>query len=196
MKNQPIDFSVNLLQALLWRHNSAPNLQALLEAKQAWYDANFTGFWNDWVRDVFDLRTANDFGCAVWAIILGIPISIVQDPAPDKVTFGFSPYRANFHGSNFGIGAQALLPLTLEQKRLVLRLRYFQLFARCTVPQTNRFLKYLFKDYGPAYVIDNHDMSVTFVFGFVIPSALRLIFSFYDLLPHSAATSVTIVSEV
>ncbi len=37
---QNFDYSVNLLQALLWQYNEAKNLQGILEAKQTWYDIN------------------------------------------------------------------------------------------------------------------------------------------------------------
>lgn len=198
MKNQTFDYSVNVLQALLWRFNTAPNLQSLVVAKQAWYDANQTQFWTDWFTNVFNIPTANDFGCAVWAIILGIPLAVVQQPDPEKPTFGFGLFVTtgfyNFNNSNFGVTQQTIIPLTLEQKRLVLRLRYFQLISRGTVTQTNRFLKQLFADFGGAYVVDGLDMTCTYVFQFVLPSALQFVFSNYDLLPRPAGVSVTIVS--
>jgi hypothetical protein len=39
---------------------------------------------------------------------------------------------------------------------------------------------------GAAYAVDNLDMSVEFVFGFQIPSALRFVLQQYDLLPRPA----------
>lgn len=198
MKNQEFDFAVNSLEGLLWRFNRASNLQAVLQTEQDFYTANFTDFWTAWVTDVFTIATATDFGCAVWAIILGVPIAVVQDPAPAKPTFGFGPFvmtgRYNFNNSNFGIQGQVVIPLTLEQKRLVLRLRYFQLISRGTVLQTNRFLTQLFGESGGAYVVDNNDMTITYVFQFVLPSALQFVFTFYDLLPRPAGVSVSIVS--
>jgi hypothetical protein len=70
---QSFDFSVNLLQALIWRYNKVERLLALLQSKQDWFDTNQEGFWSDWFNNVFNLDTANEFGCNVWAIILGIP---------------------------------------------------------------------------------------------------------------------------
>ena len=67
---QEFDFSVDLLRALLWQYEDATGLQALLRQKSEWYTVNQTAFWSNWERDVFDLTTANDFGCAVWGIIL------------------------------------------------------------------------------------------------------------------------------
>ena len=71
---QEFDFSVDLLQAILWQYNNATSLQSLLNSEQAWVIENQTEFWENWLRDVFDLRTANEFGLSVWSIILGIPL--------------------------------------------------------------------------------------------------------------------------
>lgn len=92
---EEFDFSVNLLKALLWRHNDAANLQSLLESKNSWYEANQTDFWNDWVTNVFNLETANEFGLSVWAQILGIPLSLIVPPnAGPQFGFGVMTYNA------------------------------------------------------------------------------------------------------
>lgn len=193
MKNQRFDLSVKLLQAILWQYNDAANLISLLGQKQAWYDARQTGFWTDWIRDVFDLRTANEFGFVVWSIILGVPLSVVLEPDYlSKPVFGFGPsYRVNFNRGNFAVRNQTTINLTVEQRRLVLQLRYFQLISRGTVPQTNAFLKRIFADYGPVYVLDPLNMGeIVYVFGFALPSALQFVLTYYDLLPRPAACGV------
>lgn len=148
MKIQALDLSVDLLRVLLWQYNDADKLQSLVRSKQAWYDAAHTGFWTDWITDVFDLRTANDFGLAVWAIILGV--SFVVPPsadAADKPIWGFDQYREGFNQGNFAtIGGGS--GLTTDQKRLVLRLRYFQLVTRGAVPEVNAFMKEVFGNLG------------------------------------------------
>lgn len=199
MKNQQLSLSVKLLEAILWQYNDAPNLISLLTQKQAWYDANQTYFWTNWIQDVFDLRTANDFGCVVWSIILGIPLAVVLEPDYlDKDVFGFGAgvggYRVNFNRGNFARRRQTTINLTIEQKRLVLQLRYFQLISRGTVPQTNAFLTRLFADYGTAYVLDPLDMGdIVYVFGFALPSALQFVLTSYDLLPRPAGCGVRYV---
>lgn len=85
---EDFDFSVDVLSALIWRNNEAAHLQALLQAKQDWYAENFEQFWTDWVTDVFDLRTANEFGLSVWALILGVPLSLIIAPNTGP-QFGF-----------------------------------------------------------------------------------------------------------
>jgi Protein of unknown function (DUF2612) len=191
MKNQLFDFSVNVLQALLWQYNEADALTAILQAKQSWYDANHTQFWEDWIVNVFDVRTANDFGCAVWAIILGIPLSVVQSGSSD--TWGFGTFHKNFTRGNFLPAAQTTIPLTLDQKRIVLQLRYYQLITRGCIPSINRFMKRLFADLGPVYVVNSGPMAMTYHFGFVIPSSLQFIFRFYSLLPAPTGVAVDFV---
>jgi hypothetical protein len=190
-RQQALDFSTELLTAILWQHDNATSLISLLEQKQAWYDENQTSFWSDWLRDVFDLRTANEFGCQVWSIILGIQLSVNEGANTDKPTWAFGAFRQNFERGNFSNTTDVTIPLTIEQKRLVLRLRYFQLVSRGTVPETNRFLKYIFEDVGSVYVIDQLDMSfVYYVFTFVPSSQLLFILQKYDILPRPAGVGV------
>jgi hypothetical protein len=193
---QTFDYTVPIESALLWRYNNAPVLQSLIAAKQSWYDTNQTTFWDDWYTDVFNLATANQFGCVVWSIILGIPLNVILAPTPDKRVFGFKPYGANFFRSNFGTLQQTVQSLTLAQQRLVLQLRYLQLISRGTVPSINANLAYLFGEaYGTAWVIDNHNMTMTYVFNFELPSALLFVFNNYDILPRPAGVSLSIISE-
>lgn len=186
---EAFDFSIDLLRVLLWQYNDAARLQSLLEQKQAWYDDQHADFWGNWVRDVFDLRTANDFGLSVWAIILNIPLAIASPPDdPAKPLWAFGSLRENFGRGN--LGSPAVAGLTTEQKRLVLRLRYFQLVTRGTVPEVNAFVGRVFANLGPVYVLDNLDMTATYVFGFPIPADLEQVLSEYDLLPRPAGVGV------
>lgn len=189
---QALDFSVDLMRALLWQYNDAARLEALVRQKQTWYDANQSAFWSDWVADVFDLRTANDFGLSVWAIILDIPLVVASAVDPvDKPIWGFGQYRENFTNGNFA--AISSSALSTEQKRLVLRLRYFQLVNDGAVTEINAFFAYLFAPLGPAYVKDGYDMRARYVFEFPMPSALEVVLTEFDLLPRPAGVKVDYV---
>ncbi len=192
MNVQTFDFSVNLLKALLWQHNDATRLETLVRNKQAWYDENQQGFWENWFTDVFDLRTANDFGLSVWAIILDVPLSVSsQNDASDKPIWGFGTYRQNFNNGNFASTSGA--ELTTEQKRLILRLRYFQLVNTGSVTEINEFFAYLFEPLGVAWVNDGFAMNARYVFEFPLGSALELILTEYDLLPRPAGVRIDYV---
>lgn len=199
-KIQDFDFSVNVLAALLWQHNNAKNLEALMTLKEAWYTRNQSNFWESWIHDVFDLRTANLFGCRVWAEILGTKLQIELDPSlRTKPMFGFgaeggvTPTNTylNFEHGNFGALSSTSIGLTLEQQRTLLRLRYFTLISRCTVPEINRILADVFADEGSAYVLDSNDMSyIVYVFAFNPSSQLAFLLQNFDLLPRPATVGV------
>lgn len=183
---QAFDFSVNLMKALLWQYNEAVNLQSLLQQKQNWYDVNQEQFWQNWYNDVFNLETANEFGCAVWAIILGIPITAVAPPTAPQPTFGFGLFNQNFDNGDFSNLNPNVVSLTLEQQRLILQLRYYQLVSRGTVPEINFILERLFGEQGVAYVLDGLNMTCEYVFLFQPSSALLFVLEFFDLLPRPA----------
>jgi len=195
MRIQALDFNVNLLQALLWQYNEALRLQSLLEQKQAWYDENQTEFWESWYRDVFDLRTANDFGLAVWAVILNIPLTITSGGVASTRLWGFGQYRRNFNRGNFAPSTSGIR-LTTAQKRLVLQLRYYQLVTRGDIPDINRFLNYVFAGYGKVYAVDGLTMTMSYVFTFAIPSSLRFVLENYDVLPRPAGVGVNYVELI
>jgi hypothetical protein len=188
---QAVACSLDTLKALLWQRDNAEKLKALITLKQRWYEQNHCRFWSDWIRDVFDPRTANDFGLGVWARILDISLGVDVPSSRDKAAFGFGAHHQNFGNGNFARAYAGTQPLTTEQKRLVIRLRYFQLTSRGTVPEINAFLKELFGDRGNAWVVDSLDMSyVTYFFGFQPDSDLSFITDYYDLFPRPAAVGV------
>lgn len=184
---QALDFSVDLLKALLWQYNKAENLQSLLEQKAAWYEANQTEFWENWIRDVFDLRTANQFGLIVWGIILGLNLYVNSTPTPDKPTFGFdNASYANFDNGNFSNTNGATYILPVETQRIALQLRYLQLTSSGTVPEINRALKYIFRNLGRVFLYDYHNMTQQYVFLFPVTFDLAYLLNNYDILPRPA----------
>lgn len=192
MNIQQFDFSVDLLKVILWQYNDAEKLQSLLEQKQHWYNSNQSAFWQNWYNDVFNLTTANDFGLAVWAVILEMPlIASVDKSEDDAPAFGFGEGYQNFGSGNFFATQSTTIKLTTEQKRLIIKLRYFQLVSRGTVPEINSFLKSLF---GEAYVLDTYDMRyVSYVINAEVSSEFQFILQTYDLLPRPAGVGKRII---
>lgn len=190
---QEFDYTVNVQQALLWQYNEAVNLQAIVKNKQAWYDSNQTQFWENWYRDVFNLQTANIFGLSVWSIILGQPIVFNNAANPGQIPWGFGTNNVDFTQGNFAGGAGGSYALPLSAARILLQLRAFQLVSSGTVPEINRMLAYVFKNYGPAWLIDNHDMTQTYMFDFTLTADLIYIFNNIDILPRPAGVSSTYV---
>lgn len=194
---QAIDCSLDAMKSLLWAHDNAERLKTLITLKQQWYERGHCRFWTDWVRDVFDVRTANDFGLGIWARILDIPLAVEVPGSRDKQAFGFGTEHSNFAHGNFARGKAGQLFLTTRQKRLVIRLRYFQLTSRGTVPQINAFLHELFGADGRVFVVDPLDMSIAlYFFSFDPGSELALILEQYDLLPRPAGVGARYLVQV
>lgn len=192
MHVQHFDFSVNLLRALLWQYNDAARIQSLFSSKSEWYEEAQAGFWEDWRRDVFDLTTANDFGLSVWGIILNVPLSYGLPSSGARPVWGFGIFNQNFENGNFGRDASGVAGLTLDQKRLVLRLRYYQLISDGSVPHINFVLKEVF---GTGYVLDPEDMTATYVFPTALPSGVLAVLQEFDLLPRPAGVEINILID-
>lgn len=191
---QPFDPSADLEQALLWQYEAATALRAIVAGKQAWFDEAQTAFWLEWFANVYDLRTADDFGLSVWAYILDLPLLAYAPASGDRPVFGFGVFNLNFYGdSNFGRDNDAALELSTAQRRLALRLRYYQLTTRGAVSEVNEFLAYLFGDDGLVYVLDGLDMTCTYVFTFPPNAALLYVLQNFDLLPRPAGVRVNIL---
>ena len=152
-------YNGDILQALKWMHNKAPNITSLIQQKADWYDRYQDQFWANWQKNVFDLRTANGFGIMVWCIILGVPSSIFG-LYPDKpASWAYGEDRQNFiHqdgsplidnpnlvGGNFFGGGKTTV-LNLKEARWMLRLRYLTLVSNGSLSFTNLMLRWIFND--------------------------------------------------
>jgi hypothetical protein len=188
---QSFDFSVNLLQAILWEYNNSTNLVGLLSLKAAWYDTNQTEFWQDWSTNVFNLETADQFGLIVWSIILGFPVYI-NSGAPSGPFFGFNGSgNVNFDNGILAAPNGSSTTYSLETQRVALRLRAYQIASSGTVPEINRALADIFSSYGTAYLIDYHDMTQSYYFNFKVPADMAQLFNNTDILPRPAGVGST-----
>ena len=191
MKIQAFDYSVNLLRALLWQYNEAARLEGLVQQKQDWYNVAQSEFWSNWYDDVFNLQTANDFGLTVWAIILGLPLAVTLPVPDDQDFFGFAPDDVNFTNGGFA-GSSGPIVLNTEQKRLALRLRYYQLTTRFSVTQANAIIAAVFGP-GAGYVVDGLNMRIRYVFSIPLSPDLQFVLTQYDLLPRPAGVMADFV---
>lgn len=184
---------IDLTTALDWQRNNADKLQLLIAQKQAWYEANYCDFWNDWVTDVFNLNTANEFGLSVWAVILDESVFGVTKKSPsDYPAFGFGQYMRNFGRGNFGTNSDTGYNFTLEQKRIILQLKAYILHMSGSTRDTNAALKRIFGE-DQITCLDGLDMTLTYIvknpdiIGFIREVKNR------DLLPRPSAVGVKLV---
>ena len=195
---QQFNYSVDLLRVILWEYNDAENIIGLLTEKQDFYNTAQRDFWTNWVRDVFDLRTANEFGLSVWSAILDLPFFSDSEVSPDDYpAWGFDTGSAtspiqNFDNGNFASASDTFINLDTEQKRLLLRLRYFQLTTSATIPDINQFGQFLLGG-NSVFAFDNNNMTIRYVFRVIPPSNLLAVAQQFDILPRPSGVGVEIV---
>ena len=193
MSNRILQFdsSVDLLKSLLWQHDNAEKLKALVSAKQKWIESNQEAFWESWYRDVFNIDTANAFGLSVWSRILGLPLQVKITGDKSKAAFGFGINHQNFGNGNFARADDSEQSISESQARLALKMRYFQITSRGSVTEINEWLHALFGSEGRAFVADSGDMTyATYIFLFEPSSQVRFLLEKYDLLPRQAGVGV------
>ena len=185
MNIQPFDFSVDILKVVKWEYDQAPNLKQILTFKDEWYTRYHAQFWADWERSVFNLFTANDFGLNVWAVILDLPLYTQSAAAPANYpAFGFAGFGLNFERSNFATDADTVNRLTVEQKRQLLRMRWWQITSDGSMPSINHALYDVFG--SEVYALDGHDMTITIVYQKVLPNLMMRLLQDFDLIPRPA----------
>lgn len=188
MKIQSFDFNVNLLRSILWQYEGASKAVQLARNDQSWVDGNYKKFWDDWYRDVFNVDTATAFGLSVWARILSLRLEI---DAQKNVTdvWGFGQYNKNFGHGGFGRASDESLTVGLAQARILIKLRWFQLTMRPTVPNINADLAAIFGDES-VFVFDGQDMSMTYVFTSEPDYKLRQLLENTEILPRPSGVKV------
>jgi hypothetical protein len=186
--------TIDLEKALDWQRSKAPKLKALIQKKQAWYEENHCKFWNDWKTDVFNLDTANEFGLSVWSVILDEPLfGVIKQSPPGYPAWGFGSSNLNFGRGNFGTNADTGYNFTVEQKRIILKLKAFLVMSfNGSIVNTNMALDRIFGE-CQIYALDGLDMTWTYtvrntdIIGFIREIKQR------DLLPRPAAVKIAVV---
>lgn len=201
------NFFTQLDNVHLWQYSNAPYLTALLDSHIQWFKNATQEFWTDWHRDVFTLDTANSFGLEVWGNILGVkrPASVPQNYVVDASNI-LKFYNANsktWHSiwlsgatSNFSVETNpaqgveySIFPIPDEMYRRCLKAKIFLLYSNYSVPDINRFLKYLFSNKS-VYVRDNLDMTMDIIFNFIPTDVELSIITFEDFAPRPAGVKM------
>lgn len=197
--SDPYNCTIDLMKALDWQRSNAPIITQIIQNRQDWMQTNHCDFWNNWVVDVFNLATANDFGLAVWAIILDEPLYGVTSQSP--ITYddwGFGEFRDNFNNGNFGSNADGGYNFTTEEKRIALQLKAFILHMSGNVSGEGLAINSsLARIFGANQIvcIDNRDMTFSYIFynpdfaEFVLELANR------DLLPRPAGIDIAFIFD-
>jgi len=161
--------SIDFEKHIFWQYNNAPHLKSYVSQKEDWYKENQKKFWTDWVENVLTISTANDYGLAVWG-------NLLQTPRTWSV-----------NGENITLSTQQYKTLLIARLRL--------LSIRGTVEEINELLSFLFANYGKAYVVDNHDMTITYKFNFNLTDLQIEILRNLTLLPRPAGVKMIVIAS-
>lgn len=154
-------YNTNILRALKWQQNNAPNITNLLTFKSNWYSQFHFTFWTNWYTNVFNLATCNTFGIMIWCIILGVPSQLFGlYPNTAAWAYGINrqnyvwsgsqppPSYANTLGGNFAGGGQTTV-LNIQEARWALMLRYAALVCNGRISFINYMLNWIFNNGTP-----------------------------------------------
>ena len=192
---QPIDNSIDILRALLWQDSSRKVIKSLLTSKQAWFDAYFKRFWDDFYTDIFNLGegTINEFGCAVWGLILDVNFTF--STLSSTSSWGFGAVHKNFTRGNFGTGSAIVIKPSLAEQRFILRVRYLTLTTNCNVFDANRRLATISAALGAGYKVymlpnpGGAAMTVRYVLNFNPSPVLLYVLKTYPVMPTPAGVA-------
>ena len=164
-----------------------------MELKQAWYQEKHCDFWNNWVIDVFDLRTANEFGLSVWSVILDVKIFGQNTKSRlDYPAIYFGSTRKNFGHGNFARNASVIEGLTLDQKRIMLQLKAFIMNSNSSTYDINKKLVELFPN-GEVKLMDNLNMTYTYIVSSDDNFEFAELLKEFDLLPRPNCVDIDVV---
>ncbi|RBQ30682.1 hypothetical protein CRU92_10940 [Arcobacter sp. FW59] len=185
----------DIKSVILWQYETATRYKNIIKIIEDSYNILQADFWEKWYRDVFNIDTANDFGLYIWSLILKTPVQF-DFQSDSKTAFGFREHRKNFSSpTNFGNKNGGFVNFTTEQKRLIIKCRYFQISHKPTMDNINAFLKENFwKDDNRVYVLDNFDMQwITYSFFYRPDAFLDFLLNEANILPRPAGVGVKIL---
>lgn len=160
---------INLEKTILWQYDKATRLTRVVLSKENWYKQNVTNFIVGFLIDIFNLKTANDFGLSVWGKILNFPRQVTNK------------------------NNNSIINLTTEQYRFLLLGQILKFKMSCTIPEINRYLRIIFneQDNKNVYVTDNHNMTITYTLNpQVLSEEISDLIENYDFLPRPAGVKV------
>lgn len=181
-------------QTVISQYANSPIMLAILQSFDDAVSPDFDAFYDL----VFNVFTAEGYGLDVWGRIVGVS-RVVQLAAPgsyfgynegnsasDYQPFGQAPfYRGAAASNNFALTDDAYRKLIFAKAGLNI--------TNGSASSINAIMMALFTDYGNAYVQDNGDMTITYVFGSTLSALDHAIVVQSGVLPKPAGVSYTVV---
>lgn len=150
------------------QYANSPRIFSMAESFSEAID--LTGIVQNFLDSIWDIDTAEDYGLDLWGRIVGVSRVI---PVRQGQFFGFHE-AGDLNGGNFGSNdpfyqGQSLTNNYYLSNSAFKTLIYAKALANisdASIPSINSILNLLFPNRGKAYVLDNQDMTMNYVFDF------------------------------
>jgi len=163
---EPPKFDFN--KTVIAQYANSPIIYAMMQSFAEALDQSAT--MENFLDAIWDIETAFGYGLDLWGRIVGVSRVI---PVRQGQFFGFHE-AGDLNGGNFGSdnpfyqGQELTSNYYLSDSafRLLIYAKAMANLSDCSIPSINQILQALFPNRGKAYVLDNQDMTMNYVFDF------------------------------
>lgn len=173
-KNYNLSFDFNFSQSLIWQYDNSPNFAAYIQKMQDFYDESTGDLWSNWINDVLNIQTANEYGLTLWGLLLNLERPVYVDSSNNTV------------------------PIPTEAYRLLLNAKIYKNSHKPSFQNCNSFIRNIFFDHpnNNSYVIDNQDMTIRYVVDFYPTEAERIVLNLKDFLPRPSGVGIVSILPI
>lgn len=187
----------NVEQTIISQYANSTTIVKLIKNMNR-YIQPYTNF-NEFYDYVWNIETAQGFGLDIWGRIVGISRTLQIPQAP--LYFGFeeaTPGSYAFDDQTFynGVNATDAFVLSDDAYRQLILVKALSNISATTAPAINQILQNLFGDQGRAYVMDDGNMQMHYVFEFLLSPYQYAIMTTSGALPHGAGVTVSLINTV
>lgn len=193
----------NYLDTIITQYANADKLKTLIKTFNDAVDPSDAI--NNFYDLVWNIDTADTYGLDVWGKIF--VVNRLLTLTENKTFFGFNEASSTptliddpqpFGQAPFYSGevSSSTFELTDDAFRKLIMLKAMSNITDCSIPSMNAMLMYMFGAGGNAYVRNDGDMTMSYVFGFVLSPAELAIVQSSGALPSPAGVTVNIIQEV
>lgn len=179
-------------KTILSQYANSPRIGSILEGwNQAIDPSSLVDLWYD---NIWDLETAQGYGLDVWGRIVGVD-RVLKISSSEY--FGFSEANdlteEGFNSAPFYSGTSSTTNYRLSDEgyRQLIKAKAMANITDGSVTSLNAILMTLFGEQGDAWVQDNGDMTMTYVFNFVPTDVQVSIIQNSGVLPRPAGVGIT-----
>ncbi|EYU15826.1 DUF2612 domain-containing protein [Photorhabdus noenieputensis] len=193
----------NVGATILAQYAASPKLNSLILSFNA--AVSSAEFINTFYDLIWNIDTANTYGLDVWGKIVNVSRRLTVNENVKYIGFGEAllnvptttdpnPFdQAPFYS---GESKTKTIELSDQMYRKLIMMKAMSNISDCTIPNINRMLVYMFSDSGRAYITDDGNMKMSYVFEFQLSTAELAIVQTSGVLPYPVGVSVAIVQRI